>query len=247
MGQGAWLPARLDTAARHGLGILVIISNNGAWAIEATSMEMFRQGFPGPFRARQTGYGPPRRGPVTAQRTPGRAPRAHRYLCGPVTYQPAGLERQGRLEPEALQASAALGPGRTGRNPRARPAEPEPANRPPRPPHHPGRPLPVRLPTLQTPQPAPACHTTPGLPPPREKPALSPHRDSWEPWSDFWVWFLQALGLARVDEGMDAPRLRFNSRVNRLPTGPWTHRNQTSTRPTSTASAHASTSLTSGR
>ena len=30
----------LDTAARHGLGILVIISNNGAWAIEATSMEM---------------------------------------------------------------------------------------------------------------------------------------------------------------------------------------------------------------
>lgn len=30
----------LDTAARHGLGILVVISNNGAWAIEATSMEM---------------------------------------------------------------------------------------------------------------------------------------------------------------------------------------------------------------
>ena len=30
----------LDTAARHGLGILVIISNNGAWAIETTGQEM---------------------------------------------------------------------------------------------------------------------------------------------------------------------------------------------------------------
>ena len=30
----------LDTAARHGLGILVVISNNGAWAIETTSQEM---------------------------------------------------------------------------------------------------------------------------------------------------------------------------------------------------------------
>ena len=30
----------LDTAARHGLGILVVVSNNGAWAIEATSMQM---------------------------------------------------------------------------------------------------------------------------------------------------------------------------------------------------------------
>ena len=30
----------LDTAARHGLAILVLVSNNGAWAIEATSQEM---------------------------------------------------------------------------------------------------------------------------------------------------------------------------------------------------------------
>ncbi|MGI9657674.1 MAG: thiamine pyrophosphate-binding protein, partial [Gaiellaceae bacterium] len=30
----------LDTAARHGLGILVVISTNGAWAIETTSQEM---------------------------------------------------------------------------------------------------------------------------------------------------------------------------------------------------------------
>ena len=30
----------LDTAARHGLGILVVVSTNGSWAIEATSQEM---------------------------------------------------------------------------------------------------------------------------------------------------------------------------------------------------------------
>ena len=30
----------LDTAARHGLGIVVVVSTNGAWAIEATSQEM---------------------------------------------------------------------------------------------------------------------------------------------------------------------------------------------------------------
>jgi acetolactate synthase-1/2/3 large subunit len=30
----------LDTAARHGLAILVLVSNNGAWAIEAASQEM---------------------------------------------------------------------------------------------------------------------------------------------------------------------------------------------------------------
>jgi acetolactate synthase-1/2/3 large subunit len=30
----------LDTAARHGLPILVVVSNNGAWAIEAASQEM---------------------------------------------------------------------------------------------------------------------------------------------------------------------------------------------------------------
>ena len=30
----------LDTAARHGLPILVVVSNNGAWAIEASSQEM---------------------------------------------------------------------------------------------------------------------------------------------------------------------------------------------------------------
>ncbi len=30
----------LDTAARHGLGILVVVSTNGAWAIETTSQEM---------------------------------------------------------------------------------------------------------------------------------------------------------------------------------------------------------------
>jgi len=30
----------LDTAARHGLQILVLVSNNGAWAIEAASQEM---------------------------------------------------------------------------------------------------------------------------------------------------------------------------------------------------------------
>lgn len=30
----------LDTAARHGLGIIVVVSTNGAWAIETTSQEM---------------------------------------------------------------------------------------------------------------------------------------------------------------------------------------------------------------
>jgi acetolactate synthase-1/2/3 large subunit len=30
----------LDTAARHGLGILVVVSTNGAWAIEASSQRM---------------------------------------------------------------------------------------------------------------------------------------------------------------------------------------------------------------
>ncbi len=30
----------LDTASRHGLGILVVVSTNGSWAIEATSQEM---------------------------------------------------------------------------------------------------------------------------------------------------------------------------------------------------------------
>ena len=30
----------LDTAARHGLGILVVVSTNGSWAIEATSQEV---------------------------------------------------------------------------------------------------------------------------------------------------------------------------------------------------------------
>ena len=42
LGDGAFgLQAmELDTAARHGLGILVVLSTNGAWAIEVTSQEM---------------------------------------------------------------------------------------------------------------------------------------------------------------------------------------------------------------
>ncbi len=42
VGDGAFglTAVELDTAARHGLGILVVISNNGAWAIETTSQEM---------------------------------------------------------------------------------------------------------------------------------------------------------------------------------------------------------------